>query len=329
MGWWRDIWKTRSKRWLFAPLASGQVPDHLAQEQLNADSVYLNIFLRSMRVTDIRKGLSKFYGTVHSNISVPYFGSHEPAEFQVVLTPTDLKNRDVKHLDRVININRRLLGPIPYRGGDIEFEIGLFSIKSADLAGPFVSVLERMSSAAGVSFISTAMPFIGPLKDGINLLTGGADDAILEIGLARTFNRPSTGYFFIMRAQRGALDPKDLKVDDDFHLVDKAGKSIGDYPYLVLAIEASKQRDDWFRIPDLAASYATIQSEVHKGNLIGVQEAFATFRRKAMTSADLLADDAVRLVEKVEKSLEQVMQASLTSKRIAKLPKFSSIRLYD
>jgi hypothetical protein len=159
---------------LFRPVASdytyGSLPS-ASQEALQAEGAYVSIFLRSVRIVNVRKGWNKFYPVVHSYISLPHL-SGKVAEFQAVTSPSHLAELDADHLDRVINLNHRLLGPVPYRGGDLTCEIGLFSVKSSDLAKPFLGVLETMASVAGVSYAALAQPFIAPLKKGVELLTG-------------------------------------------------------------------------------------------------------------------------------------------------------------
>ena len=183
MGWWEEIFRKKAEDWIFEPLAPAQVPDNLQHAAVQKESSYLSVYLKSARIVNVRQGLSKFYGVVNSFISVPYL-SGTNAEFNVITTPAFLKNVDSAHIDRVIQLDQRLLGPIPYRGGQLALEIGLFSIKSVDLAAPYLEVLETMSKQAGVAFINAALPFAEPLKTGINLLVGGGDNALLEIGLA-------------------------------------------------------------------------------------------------------------------------------------------------
>lgn len=43
----------------------------------------------------------------------------------------------------------------------------LLSIKSADLAGPYLEVLGSLASAVGVSFVSVAKPFLRPMQKGL------------------------------------------------------------------------------------------------------------------------------------------------------------------
>lgn len=327
MGWWSKLWKTTAQDWTYAPLAAAQTPEQLAAAPIAPDSAYLHLWLRSLRLTHVRKGLSRFYGTVHSWVSLPHL-SGQAATFQVVTTPGDLKEVDGKNLDRIIMINQRLLGPVPYRGGDLDLEVGLFSIKAADLAGPFVSVLEKMSKLAGVSVVSAAMPFVEPIAEGIDLLAGAEDDTTLEIGLSRVTPNPETGYFVVMRAPRGAVDVASLRVEPDYRLVDRAGKAVSDYPYMVLALEATSARADWFSLPDLASPYGDLQTEVRKGRLPDIEEAFAAFKRRVLTSPDLLSADALRLVAKVRTELESVVGSAPTRAGRTALQDLESIDLY-
>lgn len=282
-----------------------------------------------MRVVDVRKGLSKFYGAVHSFISLPH-RSGNLAQFHVLTTPVNLKNIDAARVDRVIQMNQRLLGPIPYRGGSLELELGLFSIKAADLAAPFLSVLERLSKVAGVAYINAAMPFIEPIKEGINLLTGGGDDSILEIGIAKSLPQIKTGYFCVMRAPKDEIDVTGWRVDEhDFRLIDGNAKPIGDYPYMVWQIEASPKRDDWFAIPELAEPYKVLQEDVKKGKIEVAKESLVVFKRAALISNDLITADATKLAAKIETETQNILQATRTAASERKaLPELQEIELY-
>jgi hypothetical protein len=268
----------------------------------------------SMRIVDVRKGLSKFYGTVHSFISIPHRGG--TARFHSLTTPVDLKDIDADHIDRVIQIERPLLGPIPYRGGPVEIEVGLFSIKSADLAGPFLSVLQKMSEVAGVSYIKTALPFVEPIKEGVSLLLGGNAASVLEIGLSRSYSDIRTGFVIVMRAPKGKIDTSDLRMDgSDYRLTDSNGSVFGQYPYMVLQIVAEQKRDAWFNIPELSEPYKGLQDAVKKSNLEAVKQSLVIFKRAALTCDDLIAADSTRLADEVEKQVASIMQATLVARK--------------
>src|SRR4051794_3651502 len=109
--------------WTFLPLT------------IDADATegeyYLTIDLGSMRTPETERGYTKWYGAVHSFVSVPTSDATDNAKFRVVTTRSNLKDIDATNLDRVLQFNKRLLGPIPYRGGMLTFEVGLYSVKSA------------------------------------------------------------------------------------------------------------------------------------------------------------------------------------------------------
>jgi len=325
MGILEKILKSESTDYTYGALTSG--PGGIPHAPISPNSSYLSITLRSARIVDIRRGWSKFYPVVHSYSSVPH-RSGELAEFQVVNSPSKLSELDSSHLDRIINLNHRLLGPTPYRGGDLKMEVGLFSVKSGDLAKPFLGVLETMATAAGVSFVSVAKPFVDPLKKGLELLFGSSDLS-LELGLATTTDRPETEYFFVMRAERGTVKLSDLKVADDFRLVDHSDHAVGEYPYLVFSVEASNSRDDFFMIPDIANVYLELQDAARKGKRAEAEEVFSAFRRTALTSPDLLSKDAQKLIETTKEELALALPASMTSFSPHEIRPLQSIRLFE
>jgi hypothetical protein len=199
-------------------------------------------------------------------------------------------------------MDRRLVGPVPYRGGDVDVELGLFSIKEADLVLPFLQLLESMSKAAGVTFVSAALPFAGPIAQGIGLLAGSDQNSILEVGLSTSYGQLTTGYFAVIRAPKSALAIGHLRVDEDKKLVDDlTGRPVADYPYVVFSIEGSTERDDWFEIPDISAAYNRLRNTVlHARGKQEIDDAFTDFSLTMRCSPDLLSADAKSLVQKVQ-----------------------------
>jgi hypothetical protein len=314
MGWLRDIFVSRTKDWYYSQLPVDPSPNTVASKTVIADSEYISVVLKSMRIVDVRKGLAKFYATVHSHIEVPY-STGKPAIFNYVTTPGTLEKLDSAHIDRVVNLNSRLLGPIPYRGADIKMEIGLFSIKEADLAEPFINLLTSMSSLAGVSFINTALPYIGPLEKGFELLTGSGNDTVLEIGIKNEFSIINTGYYVVIRASKSSINVSDLKIDtNDFRLLYKNNTIVEDYPYMVFEISSSQNRDDWFNIPEISDSYNKLQEQVRKGIMEDVKNALTVFKLIVLTSPDLLIRDGKIIYKKVENEITEIFATTTTSK---------------
>lgn len=334
MGWWSQIWIERTRDWICEWLDPSQVPDPALAGEVERESAYLNIFLKSARVVNVRKGLKKFYGAVHSFMEIPH-RSQQRAQFNVVTTPEALRNVDAGNVDRVVSLNHRLLGPVPFVGGDLEIQVGLFSIASSDLAAPYLSLLESLSKTAGVSFVSAALPFAGPIVEGVKLLAGSDKDSILEIGLSDTQSRPRQGYLIAIRASREELGPKTLKVDpSNFHLLDARGAPLTNYPYFVLEVRAERERSDWFEIPELKDAYKQIQELYRADKRSDTEQALNFFRRIALTCNDLQTPDAELLANKVDKMYRTFVPNSTRSaqpgfqKRPENLPNLSDLRLF-
>lgn len=299
---WTKIWQQRANGWAHSEIVSANTP---ASEPIEPDSAYVYIWLESMRITNVRKGLTRFFGAVHSFVNVPVLSGAERATFHSVSTPTGLQALDSEHLDRVEVMHKRLLGPVPWRGGVLSLDIGLFSIKEADLAVPFISLLQTLSEAGGVSFVKSALPFAEPIRKGIGLITGANGDC-LEIGISREFRELKTGTFALMRADAAVVDTGKWSVDSSCRLMSEQ-KSVEGSAYLVYRIEAVKRRDDFYAIPDIFKAYDALNEGLRQGaddNRIG--ELFSTFRRTVMTSPELLYRDAERLVAEVETRIAKI-----------------------
>jgi hypothetical protein len=282
--------RSRAEQWTYLHLPGQQ------DGEVDPESAYLSVFLRSAHVVDVRRGLRKLYGAVSSSLTLPT-RSGTTAQFLSTVSPAALRDVDPDHLDRYVQLNHRLLGPVPYVGGDVDAEVGLFSIASSDLAGPYLKLLDSLSQAATVAFIGVALPFVEPIKEGINLLAGASDGAALEIGFSTTWRPLQRGVVVAVRAPAAAS--AGYRIDErDGRLLTAAGGPVTDQPYLVLEISAEPRRDDWASIPELAAGWADVQREYRAGDAGRTGEALTAFRRIALTCNDLLFDDALRLAER-------------------------------
>ena len=286
--------RTRSTQWTYLEL-----PRSVEPPPIEPETSYLSVFLRTAHVMDVRRGLRQFYGAVNSSITM-VTRSGADAQFIATLAPTGLQNVDPSSVNRLIQINQRLVGPVPYVGGDVEAEVGLFSVASSELAGPYLKLLESLSKTSTFAFIGVALPFVEPIKQGVQLLAGGSEGTALEIGFATVWRPLRAGWVVAARVprtdERYSVDP------DEGRLLDGAGRPVEDFPYLVLELSVLPTRDDWFRIPELAATYAELQREFRRGRPADVEDALVAFRRTALTCNDLLFDDALRLADRVRQA---------------------------
>jgi hypothetical protein len=268
-----------------------------------------------MRVVNVRKGVSKFYGCVHSFISL-LDRRTGTAEFHVVSTPDKLKDLDAQNVNQVVTRDIPLLENVPYRGG-LHIQLGLFSVQSANLVAPYLNLLESLSNAAGVGIVQTALAFAGPIKAGIDLLVG-AIAMELEVGLNTAPPKLRTETYLLMRDRKREINLSELRVKENRELEDATGTLITDSPYLVVTIEASETRPDWFEIPNIKKAHDDLVRTIENGKLKEAeQEAFPYFRRVCLTSPDLLFEHAKNLAAQEQHKMREVLRPMQTrSKRI-------------
>ena len=139
---WEDIRRQGKQQSTYGELEPSQLPAGFQREPIIPNNAYVDVFLRSMHVVNVRKNLDKFYGIVHSYISLPYLYK-ENAQFHVLTTPVNLRGIDPTNIDKTIQLNHQLMDSVPYRGGDLKIELSLFSIECNDLAISFVKFLEK------------------------------------------------------------------------------------------------------------------------------------------------------------------------------------------
>lgn len=328
MSFWSNLFKKRSEDWFYCHVPPNQTPNDIIIKELERDEEYINVFLKKMRIVNVRKGLSKFYGTVHSYCNL-YHPSGVNAEFNVVASASKLKELDAKNIDNVVTMDQRLVGPTAYKGGDFDMEIGLFSIKSADLAKPYLGLLQEASTMAGVSFIGTALPYAGIIKKGIDLITGSQSDTILEIGVSKTFATIKTGYYVVMRVDKNKVDISDINIDKDSRLVDKNGRAIQDYPYMVIQISGTQEKDDWASIPELQEAYKKLMDDVRKVDFTASETSLTIFKRTVLISDDLNFKDAKRIVKEVSDKVKEILDTTqVADTGFTELPSLESYNIY-
>ncbi|WP_146166870.1 hypothetical protein [Streptosporangium nondiastaticum] len=327
MSWWSKSLRDEAKSWYFSPIPPERTPTLAEQRSITPESGYLNAFLASMRIANARVATRTYYGTVTSSFVVSTRGSGQ-SEFIVVTTPQALKDLDSKHLGRVVTINKRLLGPLPYRGGDIDIEIGLFGMQAADLLEPYLEVVEKISDLAGVGLVATGVPLVPTIKLALNGLLGSNDSPKLELGLVTTFDSPQTGYYCAVRADRDDQFMADIGIGKDGRLIHANGNEVKE-PYLVFNLEYTERRDDWAQIPGLAASYEDVKRACLRGDLPEAERALSAFSRTAVFCPDLIAHDGQRVRDLVKREVDMAFPATQTAGGVPyRMPDLAALPLY-
>src|SRR5687768_17034711 len=112
MGWWSSAMRTRSTQWTYL-----HIPRGTESAEVEPETSYLSVFLRTAYVVDVRRGLRRYYGAVNSSIALPA-RSGTTAQFIASHSPSALQDVTPGSEDRFLQVNRRLAGPVPFVGGD-------------------------------------------------------------------------------------------------------------------------------------------------------------------------------------------------------------------
>jgi len=232
-----------------------------------------------------------------------------------VTSPKKLRNIAKKDLGNFALGSQRLLGPVPYVGGDLEIEIGLFTIKSQDLLMPYLELLGELSSSAALPYLSVAAPYVSVIKKGAAALIRPEGSSSLEIGLATTFNPAQEGTYFAARINSADRDASKFTIDGNDYLLDEQGRRLTDVPYLIFSISQSDVRDDWYQIPAISAAYNKLINAVREQKAYKeVSSYFEHFRRVVLTDPDILSGHGPQIVAWAEAKVTAAQGATKTSR---------------
>jgi hypothetical protein len=248
-----------------------------------------------------------------------------------VIVPDKMRELDPNNVDRLVEVDKPVIGPVPYLG-ELSLELGLFSVKGSDLAAPYLDLLTSLAEQSGVAAVSAALPYVEPLRKGADLLFGNNKQSALEIGIDRSWPALSTGTWLLMRAKKGSVQIDDLRLDpQDAAITVKNGGSFRRYPYVVFSIEASRRRDDWMTIPDLKAAWDATAASARSGETDKAEQLLRQFALVARWSPDLVPTDVDRLIRKGEAQLGLIQPKTTVARTrpTVPFPEFAELDLYD
>ena len=102
---------------------------------------------------------------------------------------------------------------------------------------------------------------------------------------------------------------------------------------MVLKVEASSSRDDWFNIKELQKPFQELKTNIRGGDYEAAKNSFVFFKRSALTCDDLLFDDAQILVAKVDRTFKETIgeptAKGLVPKGARVFPELHEIQLYS
>jgi hypothetical protein len=257
------------------------------------DQCYIRIEVKHVSIPYQRIGTKRYHACVHGCVTLNDARAKDGvAGFQIV-SSSKLAEKDGAHADRILMQDLQVLKCAPYRG-DVRLQIGLMSMESdgGDLLDPYLSLLTKLSDAAGVSVAQQALHFVRPIQDGLNLLLGAHKGLALEVGLDASTDPVISGTYLLIRDDWAKTQRYEFH---DNRLLDpNSGLPVMDVPYLVFSINGLTHRNDWRSLPDLRQSQEAFNRVLSfpARNQKNEDEQLVHFRRACFACPDLITSDA-------------------------------------
>jgi hypothetical protein len=321
MGWFGDLWKRVEKEeavdMLFVPDVAG-APDPTA-DRFEPNKCYVELYVDSLRLRNARKFATRFHGAVYTYVTMAYAGGpkvHVPA----ISKPDNLAKLDPGGLGKVIVVNKQMMGAVPWRGGQLLLELGLFSVNDGNLLTPVLDFVAEVSSEAGVSFIGKVAPFAPLITKGMDMLAGQTKDVALEVGIdtALALDRPGT-HAIIAVPKAGRIEASKLSLDKNDRKLLLDGQPLKE-AYCVFSLKRSATKADYGEIPELKAKFAGLREAIRSGVMERADEALKAFRLEAVSSPDLIRDDALELVKLAEQMVKDAFGGGPVSRNLESSP---------
>jgi hypothetical protein len=319
----KRLFVTESKDWAHWRLDAPPTP-------VVPDKNYFEVRIDSMRLTHSRVGFKKFHAAVHSFFTYTHTESGR-VEMQSLTSPKKLQELDKAGLANVLIMNQTVLGPVPYRGGTLQLEMGLFAVEADDVGKSFLSFVSEVSDVAGVSYLKSALPILGLVKSGVDLLLGTNKATSLEVGVADEMKSPQAGTYILIADDKSKINQKEFSLDSDKRLLINK-EPYTDANYFVYSVDVSTARSDWAKIPDLRDSYNAVMVALRdRRPEKDVNTLLDSLRVMCITTPDLLAADADMVFKRAEEVVNRVFGGDQRVAAAVKqnvLPEFKNLNIY-
>jgi hypothetical protein len=276
--------------------------------QLVTEETYLRLRLARMFLKYKRELFKNKYPVV--NTLMRFAGLDGPVEVNFVVKPELAGGGDPTQLDDVAVMDQTLLGPILYRGGDLELMLGLYAAPADDWAQRFIKLAEGVSQLAINATLTMAVTMASTIKASIESAIGG-NELDLKLGLDKELKENvwlAPGYIVMIAAPDESLDMSSLQVKDG-ELLTSAGRVYTDHDYIVLAIEVSNQRSDWQGLGYGRAWKELLKVAADANDVQQVKEAYTTFSGAIFASADLSWADRNAIVALAQQKVKTIRDA--------------------
>lgn len=275
---------------------------------LTTEETYLRLRLSRMFLKNRRELFKTKYPVV--NALMRFAGLDGQVEVNYVAKPELAGDSNESRLDDIVTLDQTLLGPVLYRGGDLELMLGLYAAPADDWAQRFISLAEGVSQLTLNATLSTAISMASTIKTSIEN-SMASDGLELKLGLDKELKENvwlAPGYLVMIAAPDVTIDEGSLRVDDG-ELKRSDGSIYTDHDYIVLAIEVTDRRSDWQSLGYGRLWQNLLETAADAEDIQQVKDAYTTFAGAIMASSDLSWGDRSGIVSVAQKRVKAIREA--------------------
>lgn len=299
--------------------------------QVVPDESYIELYVDSIHLGRVRKFATTFDGIVYAFAETAREGT-APTKFSAVTKPTEITNIGQSSLNNVITFDKRLFKVIPWRGDPFQLQLGLFAVKTGNIAGKIADYVVRLSNTVSPGITAAVNPFLPLVTEGLDLIAGQKDDVELELAIDTSLKGAFAKRYAVIRKPSAEIIPSQLTVNQSGKLLYK-GAAL-DASYCVFSVRSRRDNPDWGEIDSLRAAFEELKKAIIAGQTKPAEEAQAFFNRVVSVCPDLIDMDKARLKRKAD----EMMSSAFSGGKISMDAQFSKgveamslsdLKLYD
>lgn len=275
--------------------------------ELVGEETYLRLRLTRMFLKHRRELFQTKYPVVHALMR--FAGSDRIAEVNVIARPELPGDGNESRLDDVVSLDQTLLGPVLYRGGDLDLVVGLYAAPADDWAQRFISLAEGVSQLAVSAPLTAAISMANTVKSSIESVLD-SDGLDLKLGLDKELQEGTwlaPGYLVMIAAPDEQVDTTGLTVEGGELF--RNGRIYDEHDYIVLAIEVTSSRSDWQSLGYGVQWQKLLETAAKADDIQAVKDAYLTFSSAILSSPDLSWSDRSAITQQAQKRVKAIREA--------------------
>jgi len=316
----REMLSAKSEPRSYINIPKDNIVDAPVLNDFEAEACYLALWLTDMHLRHRRVLYQDRVPAVHSYCRFLHDGERKAVPKVVGIGQVDGVGRA---LDRIINLNHPVFGPVPYQGDRVDIVLALLSIEVQDYGQDLLNLLSDLSALGAQGELDLASAVLAPLKKGVDKLFGlGKVNPHLAISDSLAVepsapNRLVPGYHAVIDAPPGTYSTERLWNQRGKLLHGASAETATAFDsadYFVFFIENRARRQDWSSLKSINDGWTdAVRAAGKPDNQAEIDMAFQAFKNSVLASQDLIWNDKVELVHKLQARMRAA--ASLGSHR--------------